>query len=82
MADVPVYDSRCTTLCGQLLAVSGENNDRTDSDAVYKYDLTKNTWNIISRMPMDDCSPLVAPLPGNKLMDVCRDIVFIASVVH
>ncbi len=82
VADVPVYDSTCTTLCGQLLAVSGENNDSTDSDAVYMYDPTKNTWNIISSMPTADCSPLVAPLPGNKFMVVCRDIVFIASVVH
>ncbi len=82
VADVPVYLSTCTTLCGQLLAVGGCNGQYIDSDAVYKYDPTKNTWNIISHMPSTFPYPLVAPLPGNKLV-VCYDRnVYTASIVQ
>ncbi len=82
VADVPVYYSTCTTLCGQLLAVGGRNEHRKDSDAVYEYDPTKDTWSTISRMPSDFLLPLVAPLPGNKLV-VCRgENVYIASTIQ
>ncbi len=84
VADVPVYMSPCTTLCGQLLAVGGWNNPYDRSDAVYKYDPTKNTWNIISHIPSFPfgASPLVAPLPGNKLVVCCGQSVYTASIVQ
>ncbi len=82
VADVPVYRSTCTTLCGQLLAVGGLNDGYENSDAVYKYDPTKNIWNIISHTPSTSSYPLVVPLPGDNLVVCYGEKVCTASIIQ
>ena len=86
VADMPVYWSTCTTINGQLLAVGG--CDIIDTDAVYRYNPTSYSWEVISHMPTARCLCLVAVLPSSELMVVggrtgyCNtDAVEIASVV-
>ena len=90
VADVPVYWSTCTTINRQLLAVGGCDSSYSDTtDAVYRYDPTSNSWEVISHMPTARHSCLVAVLPSSELMVVggltgvfdCIDAVEIASVV-
>ena len=71
VADLPVRSSGCATLCGQLLAVGGcDNSFRNRSTAIHQYNPATNAWEVISHMPSARSSPLVAVLPGNKLMVV------------
>ena len=90
VADVPVYDSTCTTINGQLLAVGGRYARHSGTtDAVYRYDPTSNSWEVISHMPIARSQYLVAVLPSSELMAVggmtggydSTDGVEIASVV-
>ena len=76
VADVPVYLSTCTTINGQLLAVGGNVSNRSNTDAIYRYDLTSNSWEIISHMPTARCWCLVAVLPRSELMVVggCTEV--------
>ena len=48
--DIPVYDSTCTTVNGQLIAIGGcdENDKRTT--AVYKYNTARKSWGVISHI--------------------------------
>jgi len=68
VADLPVHHSTCATLCGQLLAVGGNDND--DTTAIHQYNVATDSWEVISHMPTARSEPLVAVLPGNKLMVV------------
>jgi len=68
VADLPVCKSSCATLCGQLLAVGGNDND--DTTAIHQYNVATDSWEVISHMPTARSEPLVAVLPGNKLMVV------------
>ena len=73
VADVPVYRSTCTTLCGQLLAVGGRHSRDSDykrTTAIHKYDPVKKSWTVISHMTTPRYWSLVAVLPGDKLMVV------------
>ncbi len=73
-ADVPVYFTMCTTLCGQVLAIGGNRKpsweDPDPTDNVYKYDPTKNTWTVTSHLPTPRYRCLVAVLPGNEVVVV------------
>ena len=90
VANMPVYWSTCTTINGQLLAVGGRDSSyNSDTDAVYRYDPTSNSWEVISHMPTARRWCLVAVLPSSELMVVGggtggvdrTDAVEIASVV-
>ena len=71
VADLPVRSSSCATLCGQLLAVGGSDNSfQNCSTAIHQYNPATNSWEVISHMPTARNYPLVAVLPGNKLMVV------------
>ena len=50
LPDLPVIRSTCVTFCGQLLAVGGEDSDKKPTTAVYMYNQTTNSWNVISHM--------------------------------
>ena len=65
----PLFESTCTTLCGQLLAVGGRD-DLKRTTAIHMYDPVKNSWTVISHMPTPRYKSLVAVLPGDKLMVV------------
>ena len=71
VADLPVSSSSCATLCGQLLAVGGcDDNFENDTTAIHQYNPATNSWEVISHMPTTRSATLVAVLPGNKLMVV------------
>ena len=69
VADLPVHSSSCATLCGQLLAVGGYD-DNSCTTAIHQYNPATNSWEVISHMPTARSDTLVAVLPGNKLMVV------------
>jgi len=74
VADLPVRSSSCVTLCGQLLAVGGcDDNFKNCTTAIHQYNPATNSWEVISHMPTARSDPLVAVLPGNKLMVVGGD---------
>ena len=70
--DLPVTDSTCVTLNGQLVhvAVGGRDSDGKYSDNIYSYNTRSNSWEVISHMHISQYLCLVAVLPGNKLMVV------------
>ena len=71
VSDVPVYRSTCVAVDGELLAVGGEGllNFMTTS-AVYKYEPTSNSWDLISNMLTSRYHCLVAVLPTSEMMVV------------
>ena len=69
VADLPAHSSSCATLCGQLLAVGGDD-DNSFTTAIHQYNPVTNSWEVISHMPTARSDTLVAVLPGNKLMVV------------
>ena len=70
IADLPVKNSTCATLNGQLLAVGGYEPDGEDTSNVYLYNTQTNSWEIISHMPTPRRKCLVTVLPDNKLIVV------------
>ena len=71
VANLPVCSSSCATLCGQLLAVGGrDDNYKNFTTAIHQYNPATNSWEVISHMPTARYDTLVAVLPGNKLMVV------------
>ena len=75
VADLPVCSSSCATLCGQLLAVGGcDDNLENSTAAIHQYNPATNSWEVISHMPTARWNPLVGVLPGNKLMVVGGNI--------
>jgi len=69
-ADVPVTLSTCASLHGQLLAVGGEDSDKKLTTAIHAYNMTANSWEIISHMATPRYQCLVAVFPHNELMVV------------
>lgn len=89
VADQPAYLSSCDTLCGQLLAVGGLEEDNNPTSIVHKYNSVSNSWEVIGHMETARYWPLVAVLPSNKVMvgggNVClteqTDAVEIGSIM-
>jgi len=69
IADCPATQSTCTTLNGQLLAVGGKEKQMS-SASIHAYDPVFNSWEVISRMSTPRGHPVVAVLPGSRLMVV------------
>ena len=71
VADLPVTHSTCESFHGRLLAIGGEMDSGEPSTAVYMYDSTTNSWEIISHMTTSwrDCFT-ASVLPDNQLMVV------------
>ena len=70
VADIPVKRATCINLCGHILAVGGRDSDLELISAIHKYDPVKDSWTVISYMPTPRYWPLVAVLPGDRLMVV------------
>ena len=68
--ELPVTDSTCVTLNGQLVAVGGRDSDGKYTNNIYSYDTETSSWEVISHMPTARCQCLATVLPGNKLMVV------------
>ena len=74
IAPLPVTDSTCVMLNGQLLAVGGRDSDQNYSNTIYSYNTQMNSWEIISHMPTPRSWCLLAVLPRNQLMVVGGEI--------
>ncbi len=70
LADMPVYESTCTTFCDEILAIGGRNSDYNPTPAVYVYNSTANSWEVISAMLMARYRCLVAAIADDTLMVV------------
>ena len=69
VADLPVTQSSCESFHGRLLAVGGNESGKATT-AVYMYNSTTNSWEIISHMTTGRCRCFTAVLPDNRLMVV------------
>ena len=67
VADLPVIKSTCESIHGQLLAIGGEDSVKRTT-AVYMYNSTTNSWEIISHMTTGRSRCFTAVLPNNQLM--------------
>ena len=70
VADLPVTQSTCESFHGRLLAIGGKMDSGGSTTAVYMYDSTTNSWEIISHMTTGRCDCFTAVLPNNQLMVV------------
>ena len=71
--DVPVYQSTCAAVNGELVAVGGPGEDIGEyksTEAIHKYNPATVSWDIISNMPTARYHCLVAVLPTNEMMVV------------
>jgi hypothetical protein len=69
IADLSVTRSTCESFHGRLLAVGGYESGKPTT-AVYMYNSTTNSWEIISHMTIGRNLCLTAVLPDNRLMVV------------
>ena len=70
VADLPVTQSTCESFHGRLLAVGGRMESGEATTAVYMYNSTTNSWEIISHMTTGRWDCFTAVLPDNRLMVV------------
>ena len=70
IADLPLALSTCKSFHGRLLAVGGRDDSWKGTTAVYMYDLTSNSWEIVSQMTIGRHDCFTAVLPNNQLMVV------------
>ena len=70
VTDLPVTQSTCESFHSQLLAIGGKMDSGGPTTAVYMYDLTTNSWEIISHMTTARCDCFTAVLPDNQLIVV------------
>ena len=68
VANLPVTQSTCESFHGRLLAVGGWMESGKDTTAVYMYNSTTNSWEIISHMTTGRRLCFTAVLPDNRLM--------------
>ena len=67
VANVPLYLSTCATLNGQLLAIGGKDSKSQHRTAVHAYNVTANSWSVVSHMTVPRSHSMVVELPGNTL---------------
>ena len=70
LADLPVSRSTCESFHSQLLAIGGYTDSWKPTTAVYMYNSTTNSWEVISRMTTGQYYCFTAVLPDNQLMVV------------
>ena len=71
LADLPLIRSTCESFHGELLAFGGYDKDLGNSStAVYVYNSTMNSWDVISHMISGRCACFTAVLLDNQLMVV------------
>ena len=68
VADLPVTKSTCTSFCGYLLAVGGEDLHYAPTKAIHMYNPMLDSWKVVSHMSVARSHCVVASLPGNRLM--------------
>ena len=70
VAAPPVKNTTCVSIHGRLLAIGGEDSGGKLTSAVYIYNLTTNSWEVISHMGTPRQCCIAAVLPNNQLMVV------------
>ena len=68
VADAPYKQSSCATLCGQLVAVGGNDEAYYDTTAVTAYDERTNSWLAMEGMKTPRSRALVASLRDNTIL--------------
>ena len=68
LADAPHYLSSCATLCEQLVAVGGRDEDDHDSGAITIYNESSDSWEAVGDMPTARRYALVAILNGKMMV--------------
>ena len=68
VADAPHYASSCATLCGQLVAVGGDNKTGENISTVTVYNETNDSWEAMGNMPTARHQALVAILNGKMMV--------------
>ena len=74
LANLPATCSTCVCFHSQLLAIGGKDSRKLIT-AVYMYNLTSHSWEVVSNMSTGRCDCFAAVLPDDKLMVVggCTD---------
>ena len=73
IADLPLLDSTCVSLCGHLLAIGGKKTSDSgdDNKAVYAYNLKTKSWEVTSQTSVARYLCFAVTLPTtNELMVV------------
>ena len=73
IADAPAYNSTCASISGQLLLFGGYNDSggcHVPTADVHMYNITTNSWDLISTMPSRKFLGCIAVLPTNEVMVV------------
>ena len=68
VADAPHYKLSCATLCGQLVAVGGEDEAGDNTSAISVYNETTDSWEAMGDMPTARRLALVAILNGKMMV--------------
>ena len=66
----PVTGTTCVSIHGQLLTVGGKDSKLTPTTAVHRYNLTTNSWEVVSYMTIPRSKCFAAVLPNNQLVVV------------
>lgn len=70
IADLPVTESTCVSLGGQLLAIGGMDSDNKPTTTILVHNQAANAWEIIGEMSTARSWCFAAVLPEGKLMVV------------
>ena len=70
VVDVPTTRSTCAAVSGHLLAIGGMDAHNRKASAIYEYNTTTGSWDLISNMPTPQYNRLVAVLPTNEMIVV------------
>jgi len=68
LADTPFTRSTCASLHGQLLAVGGRDLYEKQTTTIHAYNMTINSWEIVSHMATPRSSCLVAGFPHELMI--------------
>ena len=70
VADLPVSETTCVSICDQLVAVGGRDSNGDATTAVHVYDPVADSWKLVSHMLTPRIKCFAAVLPNNKLIVV------------
>ena len=70
VTDLPVTNSTCESFHGRLLVIGGWMDSEKPTTAVYMYNSTTDSWEIIGHITIGRWSCFTAVLPDNRLMVV------------
>ena len=68
VADLPVTETACVTVHGQVLAIGGRDSEGDATSAVYMYDPVADSWDVISHLSTPRIKCFAAIIPDNKIM--------------